>query len=157
MPPSASATPLTLDPVALSCHLRISTRSPRFLGLLGWPPGGTIGKRAGQDLSECIGARDGSQLERGLANDSNQEWLSCSSARCTTQGDVAGCVPVGMLSEAARPATEPGLIHSVVPVHVPASRAGLRGVGGVNPDDHHSDPPRLVRDEAAELVESLRR
>src|SRR6266511_3461968 len=114
----------SLDPVALSCRLRISTRSPRFLGLLGWPPGGTIGKRAGQDLSECIGARDGSQLERGLANDSNQEWLSCSSgdiapvrvrlvdgspARCTTQGDVAGCVPVGMLSEAARPATEPGL------------------------------------------------
>src|SRR6266536_917630 len=65
VPPRASATPLTLEPVAFSCHLRISTRSPRFLGLLGWLPGGTIGKRAGQDLSECIGARDGPQVETG--------------------------------------------------------------------------------------------
>src|SRR5258706_15970482 len=77
-------------------------------------------------------------------------------ARNTACGDVAGCVPVGVLSEAARPAEEGGLVGPVGLGDVSAGGAALRGVGRVDVYDRHPGPCRLVGDVLAELVERPR-
>jgi hypothetical protein len=56
-------------------------------------------------------------------------WVDGSPARPTARGDVAGCVAVGVRSDAARPAEKPCLVNSVSLVQVPAFGAGLGGIG----------------------------
>jgi len=71
-------------------------------------------------------------------------WLvDGSPARDAACGDVAGCDVVGVPSKATPGADEPAPCAPVRPADVPARRAGLRGVGGV--DQHEGDPgPRCL-------------
>src|SRR5690606_2567896 len=75
-------------------------------------------------------------------------------ARNSARGDVAGRVHIGVLSEAARCASEGGLGGPVLLVDVAAPAACLRGVAGVH--EYHRNPgtPGLVGDEGGEAGET---
>src|ERR1051326_6434695 len=85
---------------------------------------------------------------------SRRVWQAdCCPVGYTACGDVAGCVHVGVLSEAARRAPKSGLVGPVGLGGVPSGGAALRRVRRVHVHDRHPSPGRLIGDVLAELAE----